>query len=327
MSDIRVVRYQANQFDKWNKFIESSCNGTIFHRLDFLSYHKEKFIDNEHHLIWFKGETIFAVMPMAVFEQDGKKIAKSPYGASYGGIITREDSDYFDARDLIDSLISYLNSINVDEIVITPLIWTHNVSLNIEFNLLRSGFKVVNSDADSIILLSKCDLIENNLFSSSARRHLKKAKAHQITTNMNSANYGDFWHVMEKTFAKFETSPTHTLNDWQCLHQTFPSNIKMEIAYFDDKPIAAIGKLILNKSTDFAFYILQDPEFKDLQGLTFLFRESIKLSMQRKAIYYDLGTSSVNMYPRENIIRFKESLGGKTFLRNTYMKSISNKIS
>ena len=98
---ITLKEYKKDYFDKWNKFVENSNNGTIFHRLDFLAYHGDKFKSNENHLIWFKGDEIIALMPLGIFEENGKRIAKSPYGGSYGGVITRLNTTYSMSKDLI----------------------------------------------------------------------------------------------------------------------------------------------------------------------------------------------------------------------------------
>ena len=62
MANYKIIKYDVKYFDKWNKFVENSNNGTIFHRLDFLNYHGNKFKKNEHHLIILKGDTIFGVI-------------------------------------------------------------------------------------------------------------------------------------------------------------------------------------------------------------------------------------------------------------------------
>ena len=45
--NLNLLKYNSNKFKEWDNFIENnSINGTIYHTQLFLSYHKNKFIDN-----------------------------------------------------------------------------------------------------------------------------------------------------------------------------------------------------------------------------------------------------------------------------------------
>lgn len=90
MSNIlRVAKLNKSLESKWDEFIANSFNGTIFHSLSFLEYHVNKFEKETNNIVWFKGEAVFALMPMCVFEINGKKVAKSPFGASFGGFLSK----------------------------------------------------------------------------------------------------------------------------------------------------------------------------------------------------------------------------------------------
>jgi hypothetical protein len=58
--------------DEWDNFVETSDNGTIFHKRRFLSYHPEgKFKDAS--LIFRKQNKLFSIFPAVEIERDGKK--------------------------------------------------------------------------------------------------------------------------------------------------------------------------------------------------------------------------------------------------------------
>ena len=109
MSEYHLERFTPDLFDVWNNFIEKSNNGTIFHKLEFLAYHKNRFKEDEHHLILFKGESIYAVFPMAVFIKDNKKIAMSPYGASYGGPVFLKPLNYLKSKLIVSILVFFIS--------------------------------------------------------------------------------------------------------------------------------------------------------------------------------------------------------------------------
>ena len=52
MTQLKMIEYNAAYHNLWNDFVERVDNGTIFHRLDFLAYHGQKFKVNEEHLLW-----------------------------------------------------------------------------------------------------------------------------------------------------------------------------------------------------------------------------------------------------------------------------------
>ena len=62
-----IKRYTNKFYDQWNGFVEDSNNGTIFHRMDF-NYHGHKF-SNEHSLVFFKEDSIVALMPLSIFKK------------------------------------------------------------------------------------------------------------------------------------------------------------------------------------------------------------------------------------------------------------------
>jgi hypothetical protein len=317
-----IKKYSEDYFEKWNTFIGYSNNGTIFHRQDFLNYHKQKFINYENHLMWFKGQQLIAVMPMAIFEADGIKIAKSPYGGSYGGIITREVLNYSTSNIIAQILLQYLTDNKINEIFITPpiKILENKGCDTLLFSLLEQGFKFCNSDISSVVNLGKQDLMQN-VFTSRARNMARKAKSSNIEIKFNQP-IADFWKIIELTFDKHGTKPTHTYKEWEYLCQTFPFSFWNDIAYMDDKPIAGIGHVKINKVTDSSFYLCCDPEYSDTQALTLLICESLLKSKIDGFLWFDFGTSSFNMKARENIFRFKESFGAVGVFRNTIHKIV-----
>lgn len=61
MAKLSVVKYPADQSVRWDAFMARSSEGTIFHQLNFLAYHRERFRQREHHLIWYHGQQPYAL--------------------------------------------------------------------------------------------------------------------------------------------------------------------------------------------------------------------------------------------------------------------------
>lgn len=318
MSSFRVRPFEQKKFDEWNVFVEKSNEGTIFHRLDFLAYHNDKFKENEHHLMIYKGESLFGVMTLAIFIDDGRRIAKSPYGASYGGPIFRRVLNYADSCKIVTVILYYLKEIGVEELLMTFPIFScyQRYSETFRFALMEQGFQCVNRDISSVVCLDQALSLSAEM-SSRARNMARKARKAGIEI-VSHADWLDFWMVMDITFQRHGTQPTHSKEEFICLHNKFPERVYTDVAYFDGKPVAGIGYFVVNSIVNSSFYLCQDPEFQNTQAQSLLIYEAILESQKHGYKWFDFGTSSVNMKGRENIFKFKESFGSVGQFRETY---------
>ena len=316
----RLDRLKEDDCTIWKLFLGKANGKTIFHNPDFLSYHKERF--NEHHIGIYKGDQLLGIMPMAIITEGSKLIAKSPYGASYGGIIFPSVMSYSNSKSIVNSLIEYLKTLSVNELIITPSPEINYTlySDTFLFVMMEAGFTVINSDVTSVVCLSDIDL-EKNTFTSRARNMQKKAKKEGVTIIQN-AEVNTFWDVMDKTFKRHGENPTHSKEELKYLNSLFPDDIYCDIAALDKIPIAGIAYFKLNEHVCMSFYLCNDIDYKETQALSMLVYESILKSQRNKFKYFDFGTSSVNMVARENIFLFKESFGAIGRFRKTFQLKI-----
>ena len=322
MSNYRISKFSLEFRKKWQDFVKKSNGGTIFHDLDFLSYHGDRFKDHENHLMWFKGDNLFAVMPMAVFEEGQKRIARSPYGGSYGGSIFENALNLSESNSIVSLLLEYLIQCKIDECyLVLPLSCCYKkYSETFLFSLLSHGFKCINRDISSVICLDCKNPISDEMTSrvrNMARKVRKARKAGVIS--VNRGNVSDFWIVMEKTFAKHHAKPTHTLEEFRFLNDHLPDNFFVDVAFLGKKPIAGIGYAVINTQLKSTFYLCQDPEFQSTQAQSLLIYEAILESQRQGYKWFELGLSSTNMVPRDNIFRFKEGFGAIGQFRETYI--------
>lgn len=312
----QLDRHNEKDYKLWRNGLKNFDGATIFHEPDFLGYHGEKF--NEHHLGIFKGEELFGILLLAIVENESGKVAKSPYGASYGGFIFKGILNYTDSKEIIKKFIDYTRSINIGSIIITPPLPVYHEAYSdtFIFAMLEQGFNTVNSDITSVVYLNSNDT-ENTVFTSRARNMARKARKANVKFE-TGCNIDDFWVLMEKTFQKHEVNPTHTKEELTFLQNMFPNDIYFNIAYIDNTPVAGMGVFNINKLCSMSFYLCSDSEFQNTQALSLVVYESILDAQSKGFKYFDFGTSSVNMLGRENIFRFKESFGAVGEFRHTY---------
>lgn len=312
--------FSSDKFDQWNKFVSESNNGTFFHRLDFLSYHKDKYFGEVHNLMWLKNGNLFAILPLVLISGQGNLEAVSPYGASFGGIVTGKVLNYSESCEIADTLINHLTAMGVNRIrmTLTPGFYHTEESDTLFFVFLERGFRIINSDISSAIPLfapagykTYYQRKEKDIL-----RKSKRTESLKVVSRRNSP-VEDFWQVVEATFEKHRSKPTHTFQEWKYLCESFPGIFRNDVAYYNEKPVAGIGQIKLNRKVVLSFYLCSDPEYYYLQPLTLLISQAIVSAKDESFMWLDMGTSSYEMKGRDNIFRFKESFGAYGFFRHT----------
>lgn len=322
---IKIAEATERQIQDWDEFVDKSINGTIFHLRTFLSYHKERFKDKERYLIVKNGDALFAQISVTIEDLDGKRVAKSPYGASYGGFVFQSQPSYSKGREVIMAFIQYLRDNQVDRCVITPQIaCCADLSLDtFYFNMLECGFRSINRDISSVVVFKENTPVET-LVSSNARNLAHKGETLDIHIERN-APLKDFWQVLLSTYKKHNTNPTHSYDEFETLMTMLPDRVYVDVAYKGEIPIAGIGYFVYNPRVNSSFYLCQDIDYQKYQGLSLLVLSSLKNCQEKGYQFFDFGTSSINMMARENIFRFKEQYTKVGMFRETFDWTNNNK--
>lgn len=315
---ISVRRSEAADLSRWDKLVEVSNEGTIFHRLDFLEYHGDRFRESEHHLVFQNGGALLGVLPLVIREEEGVLTARSPYGGSMGGPAFDRVLTYGESMDAVALLLDYLRGVAVPRFVLTlPTQCCHRVySESWRLALLERGFKCVNRDISSVIRIEP-GINMADLLDSSRRNQARKAEKSGVEIR-SRAPLEDFWRVLMQTYEKLGKNPTHTMTDLSWLAAHHPTRVHADVAYHDGIPVAGVCYFVLNARATSTFYICQDPAAQHLQANSLLLLQGM-VSAQRDGFrWLDLGTSSVAQAGRANLFLFKESFGAVGEFRETY---------
>jgi CelD/BcsL family acetyltransferase involved in cellulose biosynthesis len=302
---------------EWDRFVEESNNGTVFHRLDWLAYHGDRFAANAHHVAWRKGDALRAVMPLGFFEQDGGLVARSPFGASYGGIVVPAALGLVRAQQLVDSLLEYLRGQGVRKLVVTPppdLYWSRPHDY-LEFALLRRGGACVRSDLTSYIEVTD-EPLEG--FRHSAVKAVRKATDNDVRIEPESRAVDAFYDILAANREKFGATPTHSREEVRWLVEKLPAHIKLFMAYRDDTPIAGSLVFRCNTRVILDFYWAHVDEYQGLRPISLLVYEITRWARREGIAYFDFGTQTIDMVPVEGSTRFKETFGAVGMFRRTY---------
>jgi hypothetical protein len=312
---IEVREYEDADKDDWEDFVKGSNNGTIFHSLKFLSYHpKDKY--NEHHLIFEKKGRIISILPAAIIEKKRLRKLCSPYGASYGSFVVPTSINLKDSISIVKQLLDYCEQLDIESIHLTPppSIYYKEYNNYLDFALIKNGFRYTKRELTSVIVMNYGDPI--NSFNRDAKRSVMKSKNLGISVSATE-DYSSFYEILLENKKKFEVLPTHSLEDLLRLKKIIPQNLKLFLAYIEEKPIAGVLIFICNSKTILAFYISQFLEYKKYRANNLLIYEIIKWGIYNNFEYFDLGTSTMIMEPHWSLIQFKESVNSKGYFRDS----------
>lgn len=304
---------QSNSFaEVWDSFVDSSINGTIFHKVAFLSYHD---IEHQSKLKYFEFKLKNKVIARLAFGLDGSSL-HSPYGASYGGFIFNDYLSYSVSIHLVDCLLEIARIYKVEKIFYTPPIQAaHDSSFDtFNFALFEKGFRLDSADITNVFDR------KYSQFSNRLLRARQRAMAQNVMLNKNGS-LEDFWCVLQKTYAKHGANPTHSFMQLRYLIEKDGLDIRMPVAYFNDLPVAALGCFKISKHLDSSFYICSDPLYKDTQALSYLLSETLN-TVDERIRYFSFGTSSVSMMPRLNIFEFKENFTRIGMFKLNFIKEL-----
>ena len=312
MSKYSIENASTTNLKNWDKFVDTSINGTIYHKRKFLSYHGRLYKNNERWRVIKKGNEVIAQISYCLFEDDDLIFGRSPYGGSYGGFILKDQPNYKTISEIVKLFNDHLIRNNIYSFIIThPIACCSVTHLDlIPYVLIENGYQSISRQISSIINLSNGNI--EDIVSSRARNMEKKAINNGLVLRQ-SAPIDDFWVPMSETFKKHSSKPTHTKNQLQILMKKFPKEITLDVAYLKNEPIAGVCYFAINKRLKCTFYFCQKTKTQKYQGLSYLVMSGLRKAKMEGYKYLDFGTTSL-----ENYFSFKESFSRDTNTRETF---------
>ena len=304
--------------DVWDAFVARAEGGSIFHRLRFLAYHGSRFTAQERHLVVLRSGALFGVMPMAVADEGGRRVARSPYGGSYGGPVFERRLRYHEAMAVAAQLARALAGLGVDKATVTlpvaPLYAEPCETLRLA--LCENGFASIRRDISSVVAVRPTRAAAEAAMDSRARNAARKAARLGVTT-VRGADVDAFWPVLLRSYERHGVAPTHTRDELARLAATFPDAVSVDVALLDGQPVAGICHIAASPRVDGSFYLAADPAHRDTQALGLLVAESLATAADRGYAFFDFGTSSAGMRGRPGVFLFKEQFGAVGVARET----------
>jgi len=322
MAGLALIPLPPGRTRQWDEFVAASANGSLFHRQDFLGYHGDRFREAARPLVWLKGEALFAVLPLALFTENGVTRAVSPFGASFGGIVHGANLRLKHALEMADSLVAHLRELGVAECSITtpPQCYHRHYTGAMEFALCSRGFTLANREiTHAIPLAGVTDPFQP--LDSGTRTQARKAAKLGVTVERD-ASIAEAYPLMVKTREQLgNPNLTHSLADLQALQAINPDFVKVDLARLEGTPVAA-NVFLCSPTCITSFYPSYIKEYAHTSALTLLMLDAIRWCLETGRQHLDLGCTSYRMAVNPSLSEFKESFGATCHFRDTFRMSL-----
>ncbi len=299
-----IRRYADDDRETWNDFVMRSKQGTFLFDRRYMDYHRDRFSD--YSLLFYKKGKLYALLPANI---DGDTLW-SHQGLTYGGLITDTHATTAEVCTLFEELNTFLRSQGIHHVVYKPMPWIYQ-RLPAEEDL----YAIFNRCHAQLMVRNVSSTIEQDR-ALKWRRIRKygadKAEKEGIRVVQDDSAYADFWQVLEDNLlSTYQAHPVHRLEEIMKLHRAFPDNIKLYVAYFNDKVLGGT-LLYITSQVVHAQYISATPEGKHLHAIDAIFRQILTKDYQ-SCRYFDFGISNEDRgrYLNEGLIYQKEGFGGR----------------
>jgi hypothetical protein len=313
-----IRRYGPEDAIAWKALLADSNNATLFHALDFPSYHPPGKYDFRH-LVALRGTRIEAVIPGAL-SADG--LFCSPAGASVGGPAMRSSIPAEACLHLVEALQAYSKSEGWRgvEITLPPPVYNDEPDQMMEFALHVKGFQLVDRSMPLLIPLDreKGDHYPH-LFRQSQRSYVRACrKKGVVVTETGLEGLEEFLQLRDETYARLDALPTHNPEEIESLFHCLTARLRIWSAKLEETTIASVLLFVLNRNICNAFYICDRASYREFHGVTVLFATAIDVLARRGFRYVDLGPSASSAHFNRGVVSFKESLGARPFCRDRW---------
>lgn len=322
-----VKPWQDTENDRatWDQLVSDSNNGTVFHTLQFLSYHPpDRF--NDHHLGIYKGNRLFAVIPGAEVQTSGTRAFVSHPGASYGGMVIPSDCRFADAEHLVNALIAYSRAAGFSRIDLTlpPMPYYRIPHQTLDFALVHAGFSYRKRELTNIVTLdTPPDAVLGSLpgkTRSDIRQAIKTGIRTQWVDDPSDEMLSVMYAMLEanRKELNLDAPATHTLPELSRIRDLNPGRLLLGIGLAEETPVATTLVFRCNDQSLLTFYICHDRRARDRHPVHYLLYDLICEGSRQNYRTLDFGISTVDMKPLSSLIRFKESFNARHFFRDTF---------
>jgi hypothetical protein len=306
---------------EWEQFLARSVNGTLFHDLRFLRYHRsDRF--HFHHLMFRRNGRLLALLPGGLSGTGERPVFCSPLGASIGGPAVAPGFGGEHALNLIDALQNYARERSWAgiEITLPPRCYSFETSGLVEFALFCKGFRITRRWLSPILSLGFAN--RNSYEQIFRRRQISPVRTARrkgmIGIETGLEGFDNFLKLFRETYERHIVPATHTPNEIRDLLERLQDRVRIHLAMLGDVPVAGLLVFRLSGSVANTFYICSSTEHPKEHGAAFVIADLIDRLSQAGYRYLDLGPSASDQKFNKGVSFFKEGLGASGQCRDRW---------
>lgn len=307
---MQIKRYTLADKTRWDAFIAAAKNAHFMHKRDYMEYHADRFTDHSLIVTNDKDEWLF-VLPAN--EKDGTLY--SHQGLSFGGFIQSGDARMSDMLEAFAVLRVYAQAAKLKKLLYKAIPSFYHLAPAQEdlYALFRNDAKPYRTDVSTTI-----DCANRLPFSTLRKRGAKKAEKAGVAIRKSDDFVAFHAIVTDIVKGKYDTAPTHSLDEMKLLAGRFPDSIKLYAAYLGDDLLA--GVLIFETDTvAHAQYIGAGEQGRELGALDLLFTTLIAEIYKDKRFFdFGISTEEGGRKLNESLIAQKEGFGGRATVHQFY---------
>lgn len=322
-----VLLYENKYEQAWDELVlNKSINGNFLQTRNFLNYHNNgKFKD--HSLMFFKGETLAAVMPANELEQG--KILISHQGSTFGGLVI--GADYCTTSNynwIFKEIMEHFKNQGYERVELRMPHWLYarkdkgNELLDYYFQL--NGF-TSRGEVGFYVNLTNLPEDYESYFDSLRRRKLRKAYKYNLSFGelTDQESIREFYDVLADNMLKFDAVPLHTVDDILDFKFCRLKNIVSFYGVYHETELIA-GSMVFNfcdKKVFHTQYLASRHDSLDYCPNEFLYTSLIRTAKELGYRFLSYGTATLEhgeIY-NESLGMYKEGFHTDTYLNRTYI--------
>lgn len=327
--DLTVKQYIEDKAGLWDKFVlEQSMNGTFLQTRKFINYHAPgKFTDCS--LMFYKGETLVAVILACEIEEDGRKVFFSHKGTTFGGIII---SNQIYSSETVMKLMDIFEEEIIRQgfdrcyLKMTPAIFQKSNTDLLDYVLYQRGFWQY-SELNFYMQLERYEKDILLGFSSGKRRDYRYSLKNNLVFRKleNKDDILLFYEVLQLNLEKLGVCSVHNYEDLvQLKYERFPKEILFYGVFLENKLISGSMIFIFFDEIFHTQYLVSDQKYLKCFCMEFLIYHLIEQAIEKGMKKFTFGICTEDQGKRLNLglARFKEGFGATYTLNKSFEKYV-----
>lgn len=319
---ITIEPFRPEDRRAWQEYVRKSQTGTLFHDLDFLDYHPTGRFDF-HHLILRQEGRIVGLLPGALGRRDDGVAFVSLSGASVGGMVLAADCRLHLACALVEALVRHGRQEGWSSLDLTlpPAIYNGHLAALPSYALSKAGFTLANRHVCFALgLTPRRAGGYADYFRATAANLVRGARRTGSTVASGSAALlPSFLQLLDDTYERHGTAPTHSHEDLRTLAERFPDRIRFYVTSREGEPTGGLCVFMLNPRVATTFYICTRADRAKDNGVLAALAQAIDDLTVEGYDWFDLGPSADHAQINKGVVRFKEGLGAEYHLREHWI--------